>query len=288
MTPKVILDPCAGNDNLTQFYPNADIIRYEIKEGRDFFESTQIDCDLVVCNPHFNGAEGRKLFPEEFLRHIIMVVPPQIPIVFITPPGFRLNVRGTSARLAFLKTLNITSVITLPLDVFEGVLFHTEVLILNQPRLKSHDKYSPNDVLESHHINLSGLYNKLNRFIGITPSLTHVCQLLSHAHGLQNIAGHVLASLFFNTDELGFIASNQAVREEASYHINSSPQVVMTQLKALSDMNLLTKVTRGYYFCEAFSPDQCRKIWQGEFSHASIELSYLDTQLLPAYDITVE
>lgn len=217
-----------------------------------------------------------------------MVVPPQTPIVFITPHGFRHNVRGTSARLAFLQTLNITSVITLPLDVFEGVLFHTEVLILNLPWLKSHYTYSPNDVLKSQHINLLGLYSKLNRFIGIAPSLTHVCQLLSHAHGLQNIAGHVLASLIFNTDELGFISSNHAVREEVSYRINSSPQVVMTQLKALSDRNLITKVTRGYYFCDAFSPEQCRKIRQGEFSQVAIELSYLDTQLLPAFEISIE
>ena len=136
------------------------------------------------------------------------------PDCFITPHGFRHNVRGTSARLAFLQTLNITSVITLPLDVFEGVLFHTEVLILNQPRLKSHDTYSPNDVLESHHINLSGLYNKLNRFISVHPSLINVCQLLVQAHGLQNIAGQVLASLLLNIDELGFVSINEAVRKE--------------------------------------------------------------------------
>lgn len=168
------------------------------------------------------------------------------------------------------------------------MLFHTEVLILNLPRLKSHDTYSPNDVLESHHINLSGLYNKLNRFISVHPSLINVCQLLVQAHGLQNIAGQVLASLLLNIDELGFVSINEAVRKEIAHRINSSSQVVMTQLKALSDINLLTKVTRGYYFCEAFSPDQCRKIRQGEFSQVSIELSYLDTQLLPAYHITVE
>jgi len=64
--------------------------------------------------------------------------------------------------------------------------------------------------------------------------------------------------------------------------------VVTNQLKALCDINLLTHVSRGVYFYEVIAPENCKKIKEGVFSHVSIDISYLHTQLLPAFHIKVE
>jgi type I restriction enzyme M protein len=58
-----------------------------------------------------------------------------------TPYGFRLNQSQTSKR--WQKFIDkeypeITSIISLPKDVFEGILFHSEVLAFNMPALKGH------------------------------------------------------------------------------------------------------------------------------------------------------
>jgi len=288
MTPKVILDPCAGDDNLTHYFANSEVIRYEIKEGLDFFDVTQVNCDLVVCNPPFNGAGGGKLFPEEFLKHIIKVVPQHTPIVFITPHGLRHNVRKTSPRLAFLDTLNITSLITLPLDVFEDVQFHTEVLILNLPRLKSHYAYLPSKQESTSVINLKSVNHKLLKFIAIDKTLLNVCQTLASTHGLQTTAGNLLAALIYSTNEDGYIVINSVVREELAIRMTSTKQVVVNQLKALSDIKLLTKISRGYYFYEPISASECQKIKVGSYVTLSLDLKYQNTQVLPGYQVTVE
>tara|TARA_R110002050_G_scaffold57423_5_gene129158 strand:+ start:64983 stop:65948 length:966 start_codon:yes stop_codon:yes gene_type:complete len=288
MTPKVILDPSAGNDNLTHYFSDQKIIRFEIKDDLDFFDAKQIACDLVVCNPPFNGMGGGKLFPEEFLKHIINVVPPNTPIVLITPHGLRHNVRKKSPRLSFLDTLNITSLITLPLDVFDGVLFHTEVLILNLPRLKSHYTYLPTKDDKTTVINLKSVNYKLNRFITIDKTLLNLCQTLAFTHGLQSMAGNLLAALIYSTDDEGYIAINEFVRDALAIRMNSTKQVVVNQLKALSDVNLLTKVKRGHYFFEPISAKDCRKIKEGVYQTLSLDFRYQNTQLLPGYNIMVE
>lgn len=77
--PRVVLDPCAGNGNLTQPFQQSETISFEIKNGRDFFAQTaKVDCDLVLCNPPW-----RQLEP--FLFHIVRCVGRDTPIVHFGP-----------------------------------------------------------------------------------------------------------------------------------------------------------------------------------------------------------
>lgn len=96
--------------------------------------------DLVICNPPFNGHSGKKLYPEIFLEHIFKLFGPKIPVVLFAPMGLRLNQRQKSKRWHWLRDCGaeITSIISLPLDVFEGVEFHNEILIFNIKGLKPH------------------------------------------------------------------------------------------------------------------------------------------------------
>jgi hypothetical protein len=64
--------------------------------------------------------------------------------VLFVPAGFLSNLTLTSQRK--LKFENgtypaISSIITLPLDVFEGVKFHSQILIFNVKGLKGHYFY---------------------------------------------------------------------------------------------------------------------------------------------------
>lgn len=143
---KTILDPCCGNRNLTKPFKEAAVFYdFDIKRGSNFltFDSTLDDVDLVTCNPPFNLGVGRKLGSEVFLQKIIEVTSPTTPIVLFCPMGFRLNIRGTStiskryARMEKAKA-KITSIVSLPLDIFEGVQFHSEILLFNMPKLEPH------------------------------------------------------------------------------------------------------------------------------------------------------
>jgi hypothetical protein len=142
--PKVILDPCSGSGNLTAFFDGVDVIDFEIEKGRNFFEYNKpINCDLVLCNPPFISGKRSVFMPQAFLEHILKLVPKGTPIILITPLGFRHNNRKNSKRIRFLETLNITSTISLPVNVFDDVLFHSEIIILNLPKLKAHYTYIP-------------------------------------------------------------------------------------------------------------------------------------------------
>lgn len=95
--------------------------------------------DLVICNPPFNAAPGRQLYPEVFLRTIFQLFGNDIPVVMITPMGFRLNQRRRSTRWRWVRdTATISSLLALPLDVFDNVQFHAEVLFFNCPSLPPH------------------------------------------------------------------------------------------------------------------------------------------------------
>lgn len=94
--------------------------------------------DLVICNPPFNGHPSRKLYPEVFLRHIVELFG-NVPIVMIAPPTLRLNQRKASKRWRFMRdNVKITSILTLPIDIYEDVLFHSEVLFFNIPNIEPH------------------------------------------------------------------------------------------------------------------------------------------------------
>ena len=96
---------------------------------------------LVLCNPPFNNIKGRKLMPEIFLKKIFELFGEKVPVVLFAPMGFRLNNRTFSKRYEYFRDdckAEITSIISMPLDVFPDVEFHNEILIWNVKGLKAH------------------------------------------------------------------------------------------------------------------------------------------------------
>lgn len=146
-----VLDPCSGDGNLLQPFRERGCacIEFEIKRGTNFLShSKPVQVDVCVCNPPFNLGVGKKLGSEIFLNHILEVCG-LIPIALFVPMGFRLNQRKSSARWRALRFAEskITSILSLPLDIFDGVEFHNEVLFFNAPFLEPHyflpEKYAP-------------------------------------------------------------------------------------------------------------------------------------------------
>lgn len=164
---KPVLDPCVGEGSLLKpFDENGfDVIGIDIeKQG---FPGTQVrnylkikkgelkEPGLVIMNPPFNidpktkahlveNYGGRPLLPEVWLQKAIELFGKSIPIVLFTPYGLRLNQTQQSRR--WIKFVDgtypeICSIISLPKDVFDGILFHSEILIFNVKRLKGHYFY---------------------------------------------------------------------------------------------------------------------------------------------------
>lgn len=155
----VILDPCCGEGSLLKPWKENDFWTYgidmarnsSVSLARDFLNWDGIcpsfyrnEVNLVLCNPPFNGY-GNKLGSEVWLDKIIELFGKDIPIVLFVPIGFRLNLTPKSKR--WLKFPNgeyprISSIIALPKNIFEGVIFHSEILIFNLKGLKGHYFYN--------------------------------------------------------------------------------------------------------------------------------------------------
>ena len=142
---RIILDPCSGAGALTRPWKGRKVVSFESGHGLDFFACKgPIPCDLVLCNPPFNNengdGNGRVFLPERFLRHILKVVPRRTPIALIAPMGMRLNQRRSSGRWRWLRDEcpSISSIVSLPLDIFPNVQFHTEILLFRMKTLESH------------------------------------------------------------------------------------------------------------------------------------------------------
>ena len=140
---KTIIDPSAGSGNLTRpWRETTKVIEFEIKRGRDFLEHRHkiFGVDLVLCNPPFNLGVGRRLGSEVFLEHILKITRFNVPIVLFVPMGFRLNQRKQSKRIRWLRdeVPPITNIVSLTLDVFPSVQFHSEILMFNMPLLDPH------------------------------------------------------------------------------------------------------------------------------------------------------
>ena len=139
-----VLDPSIGGGELVKpFLRRGDVkvISYNFERGEDFLLMDKpMLVDLVVCNPPFNLGVGKMLGSERFLRKIIGVCGETVQIVLFCPMGFRLNQRKTSARWRWLRdsNLKISSILSLPLDIFENVAFHSEILFFNSPHLQTH------------------------------------------------------------------------------------------------------------------------------------------------------
>lgn len=152
--PKVVFDPSIGRGSLTKPWESnstkiigSDIDRNSKNHCDKFIQGKFEDIeiwpykmpDLILCNPPFNGAKGRKLYPEVFLRHIVNLFGNEVPTVLFAPMGFRLNQTSKSPRWNWLKdNLEISSIISLPVNCFGKVKFHSEILIFNVPQLKPH------------------------------------------------------------------------------------------------------------------------------------------------------
>ena len=161
----VIFDPCVGEGSLLLPWEKNgyDVIGVDIEDQGfpetrvlNYLELTsdevEEDVSLVIMNPPFNidgktkqyikeNYGGRPLLPEVWLQKAIEIFGKDIPIVMFTPYGFRLNQTEVSKR--WMKFTSgeypeITSIVSLPKDVFDGILFHSEVLCFNLPNLKGH------------------------------------------------------------------------------------------------------------------------------------------------------
>ena len=138
--PQVILDPAAGDRRLTDKF-TCKTINYDIKEGTDFLqEINPIQCDMVIINPPFNIGTGKQLSVEVFMDKILQLCPNDIPIFIVCPMGFRLNQKKTSSRWTKMRDTYppITTIISLPIDVFENTLFHCEIIGFNTDKLLPH------------------------------------------------------------------------------------------------------------------------------------------------------
>lgn len=127
-----LVDVVVGIDVVPSMFPcEFTLGKYELLDRQSI--KNLGEPDLVIMNPPFNGAEGRQLYPEIFLRHTETLGLSHIPVCMIAPMGMRLNQRMKSDRWRYLRDRwNLTGVMALPIDVWpNGVLTHSEVLFFN-------------------------------------------------------------------------------------------------------------------------------------------------------------
>tara|TARA_R110000824_G_scaffold280101_6_gene468200 strand:+ start:548 stop:1105 length:558 start_codon:yes stop_codon:yes gene_type:complete len=150
--PDIILDPSSGDGRLAKPFlvkTKSKVIQYEIKKGKDFLKETKkINCDMVLCNPPFNSGNGKKLIGELFLNKIFELCGNDIPVIMFCPMGQRLNNVKKSIRWRDMRDIlpPITTIITLPIDIFDDTKFHSEILCFNTDKLNPH-YFLPDDVI---------------------------------------------------------------------------------------------------------------------------------------------
>lgn len=161
----LIVDPCVGEGSLLKPWKKAgyDTLGIDIEDQgyprtkvKNYLEVQRGEIpgkvSLVIMNPPFNidgktkqyikeHYGGRPLLPEVWFSKALALFGTRVPIVMFTPYGFRLNQSDTSKR--WLKFINeeyppITTIVSLPKDVFDDILFHSEILIFNLPGLDGH------------------------------------------------------------------------------------------------------------------------------------------------------
>lgn len=162
-----VLDPCVGKGALLEPFSRAgfetvgiDIERQGFKNTikRNFLAVRKGSFEtpaLVIANPPFNIDEktkaiaakmsgARPLLPEIWLQKILELWGRDVPICLFTPYGLRLNQSVNSKRWRkFVDGIypKISSIISLPKDIYEDVLFHSEILIFNIKGLEAHYFY---------------------------------------------------------------------------------------------------------------------------------------------------
>ena len=184
-----LLDSCIGTGNLVKpfrkafndmFITGIDLELYE--EGKficNYYYNESflsIDLNKIACKPNlviqntpFNtdkrnkdwlkkNKKGKALLPELFLDKIFKTWG-RVPVITISPMGVRLNQRMKSKRwkkyskLSEEKGIDISSIASLPLDIFPNVEFHVEIQFWNMPELRGHywfeEKYLPDNSLKN-------------------------------------------------------------------------------------------------------------------------------------------
>lgn len=142
-----ILDPCSGSGNLLASWNNT--LALEIDRGQNFFDYDNIDnVSLVLCNPPWNGKCGSYAF----FKHIIKLFGPKIPLVMLVPMGFRLNQKYRSGRWREIRDsgAEINSIVSCPIDLYENVYAHSEILIFNIKGLEPHYWLPEADIYYDH------------------------------------------------------------------------------------------------------------------------------------------
>jgi len=157
---KTILDPCIGLGGMTKYYfeNGYNIVGADIEPGGEEYCNTfylqdikegvypeDLKPDLIIMNVPFNGnGRGKNLlFPHLFLKTMFDRFGEDIPLVMITGDNFLNNNTLHSKRLKYISDGNfeITSIMTLPLNVFENIKFNAQVLFFNMPKLKPYYIY---------------------------------------------------------------------------------------------------------------------------------------------------
>lgn len=163
----LIIDPCVGAGSLMIPFANSgyETLGIDIEDQgypntieKNFLALKKGEYKnpiLVIANPPFNidgktkelakNISGtRPLLPEVWLKKIIELWGKDVPICLFAPYGFRLNQTCSSKRWkAFVDGAypKISAIVALPKDIYEGVLFHSEVLIFNRPDIAGHYFY---------------------------------------------------------------------------------------------------------------------------------------------------
>ena len=162
-----VLDPCVGQGALLKPFKKAgfNVMGIDIEDQgfphtlcKNFISIRKGELknpSLVMANPPFNidkktkemvaASLGRRpLLPELWLQKIVQLFGKLVPIVLFAPYGLRLNQSLDSKR--WMRFVNgtypeIDSIVALPKDIYEHVLFHSEVLIFNVKGLRGHYFY---------------------------------------------------------------------------------------------------------------------------------------------------
>lgn len=166
-TEGLVVDPCVGAGSLLLPFKAAGYDTLGLDIEHQGFQGTKV-CNflgiehgtipapaLVIANPPFNIdgktrelakqiAGSRPLLPEVWLKKIIGLWGKDVPICLFAPYGLRLNLTVNSKRWrAFVDGTYppISSIVALPKNIYDGVMFHSEILIFNRPDLDGHYFY---------------------------------------------------------------------------------------------------------------------------------------------------
>lgn len=159
LKPSTVLDPACGQGNLLiPWRPSA--VTIGIDKNPDFIRAaseariSHLVCgiyenldhrhitrapDLVMMNPPWNRHWKNENYCEVFLKKTVDLFGPKIPICLLCPMGLRLNQEVGSKRKEWLKkTLEITSIISCPRNMYPDTQFHSEIILFNCKKVKPH------------------------------------------------------------------------------------------------------------------------------------------------------